>query len=67
MTGSTNTIEHPSLGKIKGSVDVPGITTFKNLQFATLPYGRFTQSVLRESLASAGETYDATKIGYFRS
>jgi hypothetical protein len=64
MSGSTKTISHPSLGKIKGSVDVAGVTTFKNLQYATLPYGRFTQSVLRDSLASDGEEWDATKFGY---
>lgn len=62
-TGSTKTLNHPSLGKIKGSLDVPGVTTFKNLQYATLPYGRFTQSVLRDSLAAEGEEWDATKMG----
>jgi hypothetical protein len=66
MSGSTKTIDHPSLGSIKGAVEVPGVTTFKNLQYATIPHGRFTQSVLRDSLASVGETYDATKPGYFK-
>jgi hypothetical protein len=64
MSG-TKTINHPTLGSIKGSVDVAGITTFRNVQYGSLPYGRFTQSVLRDELAPKGETYDATKIGYF--
>jgi hypothetical protein len=63
MSG-TKTINHPSLGSIKGAAVVPGVTTFKNVQYATLPHGRFTQSVLREQLAPAGEIYDATKPGY---
>jgi hypothetical protein len=66
-TASAKTINHPSLGKIKGAVDVPGITTFLNVQYATLPYGRFTQSVLRDRLAAEGEEWDATKPGYFPS
>jgi hypothetical protein len=61
---STKTLNHPTLGAIKGSLDVPGITTFKNLQYGSLPHGRFTQSVLREHLAPSGDTYDATKFGY---
>ena len=66
-SGSTKTITHPSLGKIKGTVEVPGITTFLNVQYATLPYGRFTQSVLRDRLAAEGQEWDATKPGYFPS
>jgi len=60
---STKTLNHPTLGDIKGSVLVPGVTTFRNVQYGSLPYGRFTQSVLRESLAKEGEVYDATKPG----
>jgi hypothetical protein len=63
MSSSTKTISHPSLGKIRGSLDVSGVTTFKNLQYGSLPYGRFTQSVLRDSLAPSGEEWDATKFG----
>jgi hypothetical protein len=61
---STKVFEHPSLGKIEGIVQEEGITTFLNVQFGSLPHGRFTQSVLREQLAPKGETYDATKPGY---
>jgi len=61
---STKVIEHPTLGKIKGAVEVPGVTTLHNLQYGALPYGRFTQSVVRDELAPKGETWDATKPGY---
>jgi hypothetical protein len=61
---STKVFEHPQLGKIKGTVEEAGVTTFKNVQYGSLPYGRFTQSVLREELAPKGETYDATNHGY---
>lgn len=62
MSG-TKVFEHPTLGKIKGLIEESGVTTFKNVQYGSLPYGRFTQSVLREELAPKGETYDATKHG----
>jgi len=61
---SSTVFEHPQLGKIKGLVEEDGVTTFRNVQYASLPHGRFTQSVLREELAPKGETYDATKHGY---
>jgi len=60
---STKTFNHPTLGEIRGSILVPGVTTFRNVQYGSLPYGRFTQSVLRESLAKKGEVYDATEPG----
>jgi hypothetical protein len=60
----TKILDHPQLGKIKGSRDVPGVTTFKNVQYGEVPYGRFTQSVVRESLAKSGEVWDSTKFGY---
>jgi len=56
-------INHPQLGRIEGSREEPGVTTLKNIQYGSLPYGRFTQAVLREELAPQGETYDATKFG----
>jgi hypothetical protein len=59
-------INHSQLGRIKGSRDEPGVTTLKNIQYGSLPYGRFTQAVLREELARKGEVYDATKFGYAR-
>lgn len=60
---STKTFNHPTLGDIKGSIQVSGVTTFRNVQYGTLPYGRFTQCVLRDNLAKNGEVYDATKPG----
>jgi len=67
MSNPTKVFEHPTLGSIRGSINVEGVTTFRNVKYADISYGRFTQSVLKKVLAPKGEVWDATKPGYLQS
>ncbi|KAE8383735.1 Alpha/Beta hydrolase protein [Aspergillus bertholletiae] len=56
-----NTIQHPTIGRIKGISRIPGVSQFLGIQYATLS-SRFSRGEMLESYSHEG-VLDATEVG----